>query len=359
MKLGMQRLDATARGLWVLAAIVAAGCPSEDGDSAGDTSGAATSAATEAATGGSAATDDGADASADATDSSGADSTGGGGDGAVAALFAALPGLWVAPVTSSTSAGDFAMMTMDIRPADDRTLFGRVDLDNANNLRFAFALETHDGVEELVFRNGGYFLGTLRDTRTRLVEHDAAAGTWRFCAIGGAECDYVDAVFTLGNDMLDLEVEVLGVHHMHWGAALAEARPQPGEFPVDPSPGGSDDPFPTMPQLDVSLSWTEPAAAPFDAWVLLMTTACGINPVGCTPSRFVRTTVEVGATSAALSFEQIHAGEYFGFAVLDRNGNLQGALVPDAGDGVSAPDQPVTVGAEGTSTKSIAILLDL
>jgi hypothetical protein len=353
----MFSIDLT-RSFTVALCITVAACngSSNDDDAASaDDAGTSNASADDGADDAPPATDDG-----DATDDGSVDSTGGDppGDDAVAELFAALPGLWVAPVTSNTSAGDFATMTMDIRPADDRTLFGRVDLDSGNNLRFLFALETHDGVDEVVFRNGGDFLGILRDTRTRLIEHDAAAGTWRFCEIN-VGCDYVDAVFTLGDDMLDLSVDVAGMHHMHWGAALAEPRPLPGVFPADPTPGAPDDPFPTMPQLDVTLSWGEPAAEPFDAWVMLMTSSCGINPVGCTPARFLRTQVQAGATSAQLTFEQIHAGEYFGFGVLDRNGNLSTALIPDTGDGVTLPDRPVTVAPDGTSTASLSIITDL
>jgi hypothetical protein len=296
----------------------------------------------------------------DGSSSDGADSTGEPpGDDAALAFLAALPGLWVAPVTSMTSVGDFPIMAMDIRPADDRTLFSRVDLDGANNLRFAFAIEEHDGAPTLVFRNGGYFLGLLRDTRATLVEHDPAAQTWRFCAVTGG-CDYVDAVFALESpERLVLTTMVFGRPHMHWEGVLREERPLDGAFPYDPTPGAADDPFPPMPSLRVTLSWTTPTSEAVDAWVVLSTTDCNLVPGSCQPSRFFRATTEVGAQSAELVLDQIHAGDYQANAFLDNNGNLAGTLFPDSGDLVSIPNTDVEVAPAGESTASIPLVVEL
>jgi hypothetical protein len=296
----------------------------------------------------------------DGSSSDGADTTGEPpGDDAAIVFLNALPGLWVAPVTSMTSVGDFPIMAMDIRPADDRTLFSRVDLDGANNLRFAFAIEEHEGEPVLVFRNGGYFLGFLRDTRTTLFEHDPAAQTWRFCAMPGG-CDYVDALFTLEDpDRLVLSTNVLGRPHMHWEGVRREERPLDGEFPYDPAPGAADDPFPPMPALRVTLTWAMPTAEAVDAWVVLSTTECALAPGSCQPSRFFRATTEVGATSAELLLDQIHAGDYQANAFLDNNGNLAGTLFPDSGDLVSIPNTDIEVAPAGESTASIPLLVEL
>lgn len=296
-----------------------------------------------------------ADSTGDAVDSTGQPPSE---DGSVSFLRR-LPGLWVAPVTSTTSVGDFPIMAMDIRPADDRTLFSRVDLDADNNLRFAFVIEEHDGEPTLVFRNGGYFLGLLRDTRTTLVEHDPDAQTWRFCAVT-AGCDYVDARFSFpADDALTLSTDVMGRAHMHWEGVRREDRPLDGDFPYDDTPGGADDPFPPMPSLRVTLSWTDPVVAPVDAWIIVSTTECGLVPGSCHPSRFVRSTVDAGATSVELVLDQIHAGDYFATALLDNNGNLAGTLFPDSGDLVSLPNQTVEIADRGESTASISLLVPL
>ncbi|MCH9684889.1 MAG: hypothetical protein K0V04_25865 [Deltaproteobacteria bacterium] len=334
--------------LWGLA-----GCPGTDSSPmGGEGSSGQPPVATETSTG----------SSTDAPGSSdGADTTGSPlpPDDDALDLLEQLPGLWVAPVTSTTSVGDFPIMAMDIRPADDRTLFSRVDLDADNNLRFAFTVEEHDGQPTLVFRNGGEFLGLLRDTRSVLVDHDPKAQTWRFCAVT-AGCGYVEAEIRLDDpERVVLSAAVLGRPHMYWEGIRREQRMLDGDFPYDTSPGGSDDPFPDMPALTVSLSWTEAVAEPTWAWVILSTSDCGVTPGSCWPSRFLRVQAPAGATSVEVPFEQIHGGDYLAIAVLDRNDNLAGTLFPDAGDLVSLPNQPVEVAPSGESTEQLVLFVEL
>lgn len=322
---------------------------SEDGDSEGpgETSGGSTSDDTPPTTG---------DASSGAADAS----SGGGTDEADAsAFFVSIAGLWVAPVTSWTSAGSFPTMNMDVRAASDGVLFSRVDLDSDNSLRFAFALEEHDGQTVLTFRNGGEFLGILRDTRTVLEETDGTV--WRFCALGGG-CDYVDARFDFsGEDSLRLDVDVLGMRHIEWVASRLEARPLEGAFPEPPAQPG-DAAFPPMPELLVQTSWSEPLTEPADVWVVLTSTECGVNPLAnCVPSRYMRATAEAGTTSVTVGFEQIHDGSYRANAVLDRNRNMAaGVLLPDMGDAVSFPlDVPTDVPTSGVGTVDLMLSVDI
>lgn len=343
-------LGLTDRPLALAAVLLVAACASDDpapaetdGASTGTEAGSTTAAATEAS-------DTVPDPTAADGSSSGADTSGGEVLPAdPAEFFTALSGLWVAPVTSWTSAGSFPTMNMDVRAASDGVLFSRVDFDPDNALRFAFAIEDHDGVPQLTYRNGGYFLGLLRDTRTVLesVEGDV----WRFCALGGAGCGYVDARFDFSTpDTMRLDVDVMGTPHIEWNAVRREARALEGSFPHPPTQPGDAD-FPPMPQLDIQATWNEPLAEAADVWVVLSTTPCGINPVAnCAPSRYMRAEAEAGSTSVVLTLEQIHAGSYSANAVLDRNRNIAaGILLPDTGDAISWPlDVGTTVPETGT-----------
>ncbi|MCR9161534.1 MAG: hypothetical protein ACE37F_30170 [Nannocystaceae bacterium] len=263
-------------------------------------------------------------------------------------FFARLPGLWVAPVQSWTSAGSFPTMNMDVRVVGD-TLFSRVDLDADNSLRFAFEYEAPRGEWELVYRNGGDFLGDPRDTRTVLEEVSEDRMTWRFCARYGG-CAYVDATFEFGVETLALDVDVLGMRHIEWTAMRREARPTPAAELPDAVVDAKAD-FPPMPTLDIDVSWTNPLPAPGDVWVILSTTPCGVNPTqNCVPSRFIHVTAPQGSTQAALRLEQLHAGDYFANVVLDRNRNLiESGMLPDPSDGVAIPDAPAVVDVEGSS----------
>lgn len=272
-------------------------------------------------------------------------------------LLPRLAGLWTG-TAQRTPLGDIPYMNMDLRSAGDHHLFARTDVDAANNLRFGFSIETYGGADTLVFRNGGFFLGVLRDSRALLRE--ATGERLRFCAASG--CDYLDARFLLAADALTLDVKVRGQQHLLWQATRAEPRPTPSPFPVDDrSQGGADAPWPPLPSLSVTVTWAQPLAAAADVWFLLSTRACQLPAAdpGCTISRQVAVAAAAGAQQAALRFEQIHPDAYFGIAVLDRDRDLRRTLLPGRGDGVSLPNLPVTVSASGQSTASARVVYDL
>jgi hypothetical protein len=277
-------------------------------------------------------------------------------------LMTRLAGLWSGPVTM-TPLGTFEPMNMDLRPADGHVLFSRADLDASNSLRFAFEIETHGGQDVLVYRNGGYFLGMLRDSRTSLVEHapvDAQGrGSWRFCSVSEAGCDYIDALFEFDDaDHLVFDVKVNGEQHVYWLAERLEARDLPEPFPVDENPQANDAPFPAMPSLRTTVSWQDPLTEPADVWVFLSTMDCPLMGI-CDFSRSLRGTAEIGATSIELVHDQIHAGSYRGNAVLDRDQNLESSMFPGTGDAVTLPNQAVTVADSGESTLDLFTLVEL
>lgn len=335
--------------------IILLGCAADDapGDPA-DVSSADTQASTTAPADSSGPSE----GSATTPDDSGSGSESGMADGREAQeFFARFPGLWTGPVDSTTSAGDFPTMNMDVRPAGGHTLFSRVDLDGGNSVRFAFAIEDHDG-PVLSFRNGGYFLGIMRDSRTRLVEADLVAERWRFCSIDQG-CEYISAVFDFeGADTMAMHVDVRDNTHFDWPATREELREIDGPFPVDDDVLPGDQPFPELPTLSATLTWTTPLAEETQAWLILSTTACGLSG-GCVPSRFIRGVAPAGATSLELVMEQIHADDYKANAILDRNGNLAGSFFPDAGDTVSIPNTAVTVAASGTTEVGLPLLVDI
>jgi uncharacterized protein (DUF2141 family) len=331
------------RGASLTLAAAALACSGASGDAGESSATAAGSTAGSTATG----------------ESTAGESTGGAAGPAGLELLAALGGLWSGPATM-TPLGAFPLMNMDFRAADPRTLFGRVDLDAANNLRFGFAVETHGGEDVLVYRNGGYFLGILRDSRTALVEHDAAARTWRFCHVGMG-CDYIDARFDLdeAGDGLLLDVKVKGAQHVYWDAKRVEDRTLPAPFPADAAPvGDGSNPFPDMPALEVTVQWLAPLAEDGQVAVILSDTPCDFQ-LSCNHSRSLFAAAAAGSTSATLTLEQLHAGPYNLNAILDRNGNMATTGFPDAGDGVAAPNAKITVADAGTSQATATIVVDL
>ena len=273
-----------------------------------------------------------------------------------ATLLPALVGLWSGP-GRQTPLGDFAVMNMDLRPADPYTLFARADLDAGNSLRFAFAIERGEAGDVLVFRNGGYFQGVLRDTRAALV--DAGPDRFRFCA-SDRGCGYLEATWTLTDAThLILDVRVRGVQHLLWSARRMEERSAPSPFPADSAAHREDRaPFPPLPALAVAVDWSSSLTKEADVWVLLSRDGCGLT--GCAVSRSFMTTAAAGATGAALRLEQVHAGDYQVMAILDRDQSFRATLTANAGDGVTWPlNQHLTVSATGETALGLHIALDV
>jgi hypothetical protein len=280
----------------------------------------------------------------------GGGATGGGGgasDGGVEGveLFGKLAGLWSGPATM-TPLGNFPVMNFDLRPVDGQFVFGQSDLDAANTLRFGFSIETYGDRDVLAYRNGGFFQGVLRDSRTALVETDG--GTYRFCFVGDAGCGYIDARFTVAGAQLTLDTKVRGNQHVLWNATRDETRTVPTPFPSDTaSRGDGGAPWPAMASVQVTANFGLTLAAPANVWVLLTTTPC-FPTFGCRASRAVMTSAALGDSSATLTVPTVHAGAYKATVLLDLDRNFATARAPNTGDRI-AVDQDLTVPASGTA----------
>ncbi|HEY2515814.1 MAG TPA: hypothetical protein VGI39_33320 [Polyangiaceae bacterium] len=289
-------------------------------------------------------------------------------DGAAIAgtgFFTRITGLWSGPATQ-TPLGTFGSMNMDIQ-AEASWLFGRVDLDVQDNLRFAFGVESISGAPTVVFRNGGYFQGVLRDTTTVLVDSDEAAGSYHFCApsptcmyvdggcvpeTGG--CGFIDALFRFSApDQLTLNVQVNGQPHLLWTPSRKETRPLASPFPPSSAPQPGDAGWPDLPSVSATVSWTTALAKPTPVWILLSDTPCGTST--CTPSRTLFTTATAGATQATLQVDQVHPGMYDANVLLDLAGSFGTILAPATGDYVNAPpDHQLLVPTSGTAALDLA-----
>lgn len=258
-------------------------------------------------------------------------------------LVARLPGLWAGPVDSQTSLGDFILMSMDHR-AVDNTLFARGDFDANNAIRW-WLWRGPDG--DLLFENGGLFVGLQRQDTCAL--ESVVGDVYRFCHKDQG-CDRIDATFTFtGDDALSLRVLVDGQPHFVWNADRTETRPAVAAGFPDVEQQGD----PLLPSLAVSASWTGPAPAGADVWIVLSTTACGFAGTGCEVSRSFRLGAQAGSEDATFVVNEVHAGAYFALLLVDNNGNFATTGFPDAGDIVSIPDRPLSVDADTGGTLTI------
>lgn len=285
----------------------------------------------------------------------------GGGGGAMDAgvvgveLLGKLAGLWSGPATL-TPLGNFPVMNFDLRPVDGQFVFGQSDLDAANTLRFGFSIETYGGRDVLAYRNGGFFQGVLRDSRTQLVEADG--GTWRFCSVTDAGCGYIDARFSVSGTQLTLDTRVRGNQHVLWNATRDELRSIPVPFPSDTaSRGDGSAPWPTMASVNVTANFGVTLTAAADVWVILTTTPC-FPTFNCKASRSVMRAASASDTSAMVTVPSVHAGTYKATVLVDLDRNFATTRAPSSGDRV-AVDQDVTVNTTGsaqvTATTSVVV----
>lgn len=271
-------------------------------------------------------------------------------------IFRRLSGLWSGPATQ-TRLGNFPLMNVDLRMVEGQVLFGRVDLDEQNALRFAFSLETHDGRDQVVYRNGGYFLGLLRDDRTILDAFDPAAERYHFCHLTRG-CDYTDVTFDFdGPEQLHFRVLVRGQVHVDWQARRLHAHAL-GEGFEDTlvSQGNGDAPIPSLPGLAVTSRFNPPTGPGASAWLLLALEGCSLT--GCGPARQLRSALAAGASSTEFHLDEVHAGAYEVQVVLDRNGDLATTFAPNSGDGLSLP-RAIQVASTGTTSVDAPIAFTL
>ena len=341
------------RTLLASCVLLLAACPGDAATTVSSASSTAEPPSTEAATTGT--TTGGGPTTSTTTGTEGPTSTTGEAGAQGLELMQRLAGLWSGPA-SMTPLGTFPRMNMDVRAASGQVLFSRADLDADNSLRFAFAVEDHGAGPVLVYRNGGYFLGLLRDSRAVLTEHDGSS--WRFCSATKG-CEYIDATFGFdGDDHLILDVKVKGAQHVYWDALREETRALPEPFPADLEPLAPDAPFPAMPSLKIEVGWAAPLEEAGGVWAILTTQPCDLQ-FTCKHSRSLLGPAAAGSTSTSLLIDQVHPGDYKLTVILDRNGNMAETLFPDPGDGVSAPNQAVTVGPSGETSVKATILVDL
>lgn len=167
-------------------------------------------------------------------------------------FFQRIVGTWSGANSNTPLGFDFPMI-VDIAPSDDGMLFGEFEIDATNNVLWGFNIEDYEGQPVLAYRNGGYLGGLLRDSRTKLVEHDPARGYYRFCAIRERGlpiddgCNYIDARYTFSApDHMLFEVFTRGTApHVHWDATRTATHVLPDPFPATAaSQGDGSTPWP-------------------------------------------------------------------------------------------------------------------
>jgi hypothetical protein len=177
-------------------------------------------------------------------------------------FFQRIVGTWTG-VNSNTKIGFDFPMTIDFAPSDDGLMYGNLSVDPQTTIAFGFNIETYDGQDVLTYRSAGF----ERDSRLKLIEHDATSGYYRFCAVKEAfktapvpivegACNHIDArvTFTAPDHMVFVVTTLSGMPHVHWDATRTATHTLPVPFPASiVSQGDGSAPWPASALIDTPL----------------------------------------------------------------------------------------------------------
>jgi hypothetical protein len=171
-------------------------------------------------------------------------------------FFQRIVGQWTGTNSNTPLGFDFPM-TIDFAPSGDSFMYGNLTVDPTTTIAFGFNIETYDGQDVLTYRNAGFG----RDSRLKLIEHDAATGYYRFCAVEEwfmdasvpiaddetDRCNNIDARYTFSapDRMLLVVTTLSGKPHVHWDATRIATHTLPDPFPASiVSQGNGSAPWP-------------------------------------------------------------------------------------------------------------------
>jgi hypothetical protein len=300
-----------------------------------------------------------------------------------------IKGIWSGPVTSTTQLGSFPMWIVDFRPVAENQISAKNELDSMNDIHMSFFIAKHNGQYRVAFRNGGFFSGM---TRVSYFLADSVVETptysyYRFAeAVKGASRAYTEVLFR--NDSVILSsytnkynTQCTATLHMQWSAGLldtttCQAAVSHFGFPkktltkdfsttfqgrdeaIYYSATGGGDPYPEADQpylgkANISYSYMGVTPAAGKKTFLIITTQPLINGFSLNTAnlKFRSRYVMVAANDLDFTFNYMHPGTYYLYALYDADGNQNFS----SGDYVSTTNATFTLPEKGNVNASTQI----
>lgn len=145
-------------------------------------------------------------------------------------ILSKLTGIWNGPVSSSTPLGGYPEWIVDFRPISGAQASGKSELDTANSIFVSFFVVKNNNDYIMAFRNGGTFTSLQRVAYAKIdsVSETASQSFYRFIDYKkGQSRVYTDIIFK--GDSLNMTVYTnkyntltSPVLHMHWTAKLQD-----------------------------------------------------------------------------------------------------------------------------------------
>lgn len=300
-----------------------------------------------------------------------------------------IKGIWNGPVTSTTPLGGYPEWIVDFRPISENQISAKNELDTLNDIHMSFFVAKYNGEYRVCFRNGGSFGG---QTRTSYFLADSVSETpsqdyYRFTEIiNGMNRAYTEVVFR--NDSVVIKsftnyynTQQTATPHMTWTAKLQDETScqeavNAFNFPkktltkdfsstfsglteaIFYSIGGGDpypeDQQPYLGQTTVNYSHNAGYTPDANRNVLLMiTTEPLFNGFVFDPSKlkFRSRYVILAADDLSYTFNYMHPGDYYAYALYDEDGNG----VYSSGDWMSTSNTTFTLPALGNTSANVNI----
>jgi hypothetical protein len=308
------------------------------------------------------------------------------------ALLDKVKGIWNGPVTSSTPLGGYPIWIVDFRPISENQVSAKNELDTLNDIFMSFFIAKYNDEYRLAFRNGGSFNGNKRVSYFLCdsVSENASICFYRFSEIiKGMDRAYTEVIFS--SDSLYIKSytnnynsQQTSTHHMNWSAKLQDINSTADavsnfNFPkktltmdfsntftgqteaiyYSTSSVPSDDPYPETnhPYLgQTTINYTYAGGYtpdPAKKVILMISTQPLINGFTidnanlATRSRYVT----LGSTDQSFTFNYMHPGTYYVYAMYDADGNTNFS----SGDWVSTTNTTFTLGDNATASASTQI----
>ncbi len=292
-----------------------------------------------------------------------------------------ISGIWNGPVTSSTPLGGYPEWIVDFRPNSENQISAKNELDTLNDIFMSFFIAKYNNQYRVAFRNGGSFGGQKR-TAYFLADSVSETSTQSFYRfkeiIKGKQRAYTDVIFksdslyikSYTNKYNSLSTAVI---HMEWSAKLqdnssAQSAISNFNFPkktltkdfstvfsgqteaIYYSTGGGD-PYPEtaqpyLGQATVNYTFsTSYIPDPSKKVTLIITTQPLFNGAIFNPAnlKFRSRYVILDADDTSFTFNYMHPGTYFIYALYDNDGNNSF----NSGDWISTANTTFNLGDQG------------
>ena len=273
-----------------------------------------------------------------------------------------LKGIWAGPVTSTTALGNFPKWIVDFRPISENHIAAKNELDKLNDIFMSFFIVKYNNEYRVAFRNGGTFNGMQRVSYliADSISESNTKSYYRFSeCIKGKKRAYSEVIFK--NDSLYIKSYTNQYNsltnpslHMSWSAKIQDqtacqtATTQLG-FPsktmtkdfsntfigktesmyFSSSGPPSGDPFPEnahpyLGQLTANYSYNSTLTPDSTKKVFIIVSTQSLFPNGSfniNNMKYISRTVLLSATDSSYTFNYMHPGSYYIYAVYDNDGN--------------------------------------